>query len=357
MSGDSWYPPPGWSPPPGQQPPPPPGSWPPPPPPGWAAPPPLPPGMLGAAHKPGALPLRPLGLGDIYDAAFKIIRFNPRATVGAAALLGVVTMALPVLAAALVAATIDLSADTVDTTEAVGLIAALVTGALGVVLYYAGSLFVTGMVARVTAAAAIGRRLSLGEAWSQTHGNRWRLVGLTAVIGLGWGVLAAAYAGVSVLLVVLVSSLAVRIAYFALSVPVIVALACWLWIRVTYLPVPALMIERGGVFAALGRGYRLTRRQFWRTFGIALLTGLITGVAGQVISVPVSIVVSVVGAVAGPQVALFSTVLGQALAVVVSSAFVTPFTAAVTSVQYLDQRMRKEAYDVELMTQAGITAS
>ena len=28
-----------------------------------------------------------------------------------------------------------------------------------------------------------------------------------------------------------------------------------------------------------------------------------------------------------------------------------------TSLQYLDQRMRKEAYDVELMTQAGITAS
>ena len=28
-----------------------------------------------------------------------------------------------------------------------------------------------------------------------------------------------------------------------------------------------------------------------------------------------------------------------------------------TSLQYLDQRMRKEAYDVELMQQAGITAS
>ena len=48
----------------------------PPPPPQWA------PGMLGAAHKPGAMPLRPLGLGDIYDAAFRIIRFNPKATVG-----------------------------------------------------------------------------------------------------------------------------------------------------------------------------------------------------------------------------------------------------------------------------------
>ncbi len=37
-------------------------------------------------------------------------------------------------------------------------------------------------------------------------------------------------------------------------------------------------------------------------------------------------------------------------------AFVAPFTGAVSSLQYLDQRMRKEAYDVELMTQAGLTA-
>ena len=31
------------------------------------------------------------------------------------------------------------------------------------------------------------------------------------------------------------------------------------------------------------------------------------------------------------------------------------FSAAVSSLQYLDQRMRKEAYDVELMAQAGIS--
>ncbi len=33
------------------------------------------------------------------------------------------------------------------------------------------------MIAHVTAAAAIGRRLSLGEAWAATRGKRWRLIG------------------------------------------------------------------------------------------------------------------------------------------------------------------------------------
>src|SRR5687768_15350323 len=57
---------------------------------------PRPSGMLGAAHKPGALPLRPLTLGNIYDAAFRIIRFNPKATVGSAVLVTAVAMLIPI---------------------------------------------------------------------------------------------------------------------------------------------------------------------------------------------------------------------------------------------------------------------
>ena len=63
----------------------------------------------------------------------------------------------------------------------------------------------------------------------------------------------------------------------------------WFWIRVYYLPVPALMLEPVGVMGALGRGFRLTRRQFWRTFGIALLTVVIAQVAGSMLSLPISL--------------------------------------------------------------------
>ena len=90
-------PPPGWQPPAA-----PPRSFGPPPPSYAAYPPPQPAaswappqGMLGAAHKPGAMPLRPLGLGDMYDAAFRIIRFNPKATVGSAVLVATVAWLVP----------------------------------------------------------------------------------------------------------------------------------------------------------------------------------------------------------------------------------------------------------------------
>ena len=46
--------------------------------------------------------------------------------------------------------------------------------------------------------------------------------------------------------------------------------------------------------------------------------------------------------------------VGAGIAAVITAAFVAPFTAAVTSLQYVDQRMRKEAFDVELMTRAGV---
>jgi hypothetical protein len=65
----------------------------------------------------------------------------------------------------------------------------------------------------------------------------------------------------------------------------------------------------------------------------------------------------VVIAVTGLKYTLIVLTVSQALSQVLSSAFVTPFTSSVTSLQYLDQRMRKEAYDVELMQQAGVTAS
>ena len=64
-----------------------------------------------------------------------------------------------------------------------------------------------------------------------------------------------------------------------LSVPAFLCFLVWFWVRLYYLPVPALMLEPVGVFGALGRGFALTRRQFWRTFGIALLTVLVVGIA------------------------------------------------------------------------------
>ncbi len=321
------------------------------------------PGMLGAAHKPGALPLRPLSLGDMYDGAFRIIRFNPKATVGAAVLVAAITMAVPVLITAVLSFTVgsalDASGDPssdATTEEIVGLVGSFGSLFTGLFLLQFGLIFVTGMIAHVTAAAAVGRRLSLGEAWAATRGKRWRLVGLTLLINF----LALFLLTLYVLMwvgVVMGSDSALPIVLWGLiSAPLFIAGMAYFWIRFYYLPAPALMLEDVGVLGAIGRGYHLTARQFWRTFGIAMLTLVIASIAGNMLAFPVGLLGNLV-VIAVPDYALLGLVLSQALSSVVSTAFVAPFTATVASTQYLDQRMRKEAYDIELMRQAGITVS
>ena len=316
--------------------------------------------MLGAAHKPGAIPLRPLSLGSMYDGAFRIIRFNPKATVGAAALVSAVAAALPILVTTVLAFVTDVSLEPADGTtdeytaeQVVGVAGSYGALLLGGFLSWVGLVFVTGMVANVTRAAAIGRRLTLAEAWGATEGKRWRLLGLSVVVGLVVVVAFAVYGAAWVFVVVLSPGWVVVLVWGLVSIPAFVAFLWWLWIRVVYLPASVLALEPVGVFAAIGRGYELTRGQFWRTFGIALLTVLITSVGGGILSFPFSIVGGVGGAVF-PDQALAILVISSSIGSVLQNAFVAPFTSSVTTLQYMDQRMRKEAYDVELMREAGL---
>jgi hypothetical protein len=313
--------------------------------------------MLGAAHKPGAMPLRPLGLGDMYDAAFRVIRFNPKATVGSSVLVAAVTMTIPIVVTAILTATVNMTLDetgSADSASTLGYAGSFGSLAVGLVLFIFGSLLVTGMVAHVVAAAAVGRRLSLGEAWAATRGKRWRLVGLAILLWVGFLVTLALYVGAWVVIATNAPTGAV-VTWGLVTVPAYLGFMLWFWVRVYYLPVPALMLEDVGIRGAILRGYRLTRRQFWRTLGIALLTGLVVGVASNVLAFPISLVGQIGSIAVGGRYAILVLVVSQALAQVVSAAFATPFTSAVTSLQYLDQRMRKEAYDVELMRQAGLT--
>jgi hypothetical protein len=317
--------------------------------------------MLGAAHKPGAMPLRPLGLGDMYDAAFRIIRFNPKATVGSAVLVATVSWLIPVIVTALLSFTLDLSLDATSSAsdaDRVGLFGSVGSLVVGLVLSTIGTILVTGMIAHVAAAAAVGRRLTLGEAWAATRGKRWRLVGLALLMFVALLVIIGSYVLLWVAVVVASGDNVVPVVLWGLfSVPAFLCGLIWFWVRVYYLPVPALMLEPVGVFGAVARGFTLTRRQFWRTFGIGLLTVIVVGIAGTMLGFPIGIVGQIATLAVGAQYALLVLVVTQALQQVVTAAFATPFTSSVTSLQYLDQRMRKEAYDVELMHQAGITAS
>lgn len=377
MSGDQPRPP-GWGAPqqqtPGPPPPGPPGPPPPghpypghPVPPGYGGPPPYPaypghpgyPAPLPVAHKPGAIPLRPLVLNDIFDGAFRIIRYNPQATIGAAVLVSAVAMLVPIAISLATGSTdgiqVDPGSDGLTDSQVIRLATALGGVLVGSQLQAIGLLYVSGMIAHVTSAAAVGRRLTIGQAWAATAGKRWRLLGMSFL--LGFVVLAAVAVVVAVLVIGVVAFDAplgaIVLTGLGLGAALLVGYL-WFWVRVRALAVPTLMLEPVGVFGALRRAVLLTRRQFWRLLGMLLLVTLVVGIAGSVLRLPFSIAAQMFLSGSGDGNGFLLYLLLTGVGTVISAAVVQPFVAAVSALLYVDQRIRKEAYDVELLSRAGI---
>ena len=315
---------------------------------------------LPVAHKPGAIPLRPLALSDIFDGAFRIIRYNPRATIGAALLVSAVAMVVPVVVGLASGSTGGLTPDpaTGDLTDSqiVSLLVAFGGLLAGSQLQAIGLLFVSGMIAHVSAAAAVGRKLSLAEAWAATLGKRWRLLGMSFLLGLGVIAVAALSVGLVVLAAVAFRAPVGEVVLFGVLVGLMLVVGyLWFWVRMRALAVPALMLEPVGVFGAIGRAIRLSRSQFWRLLGLLLLVALVVAVAGGVMRAPFTIAAQVflTGSTDTGH-GLLIYLLLTAVGTVISSAVLQPFSAAVSALLYIDQRIRKEAYDVELLGRAGL---
>ena len=347
----------------------------PPPPPGWVPPgPPPPPGAPGTAyaaalsthvgygpplHKPGVVALRPLTLDDFFDGAFKTIRRNPKSMVGLAALVTTAFMVVPVLITVALAALGELrlgfSEPASDDFTALDSGAVSIVSNLGAFFGLFATVLLNGLLVHVVAEAVLGRRTTIGAAWAAARGRIWRLIGLMS-LSLGLFVL---LIGVPVAVGVVTGARVGGATGFLVGVPlVLLALVVLLFVQVRYfqLVAPALVLERLGVFASLRRAGQLSRGQFWRIFGILLLTTLVVGLVGQVLAVPLALV-GVTGPLllpgtAGALLLVFSTYLSQILV----GAVTTPFTSAVVALQYVDQRIRKEGLDVELIAASQRTA-
>jgi hypothetical protein len=297
--------------------------------------------------------LRPLGVGDFFDGAFKTIRRNPKAMVGLAALVTATFLVLPALLTLGLAAAGDLGAFD-EATDPFGTGSTGSTGGAAAMTYLGAffgmfaSVVLNGILVHVVAEAVLGRRTTIGAAWSRTRGRMWRLVALMLLDLVVILLLVGAPVAAGVL-----TGIAVGVAEgFLVGVPLLglaMALLAFLQVRFFLLAPAALVLEGTGVVASLRRAGALSHRQFWRLFGIWLLTALVVGVAGQVLALPLGFVGTIGGALvpgtAGTLVFVFSGYLSQ----IVVGAVTTPFTSAVTALQYVDQRIRKEGLDVQLI--------
>ncbi|MER5867806.1 hypothetical protein [Kitasatospora sp. NPDC002040] len=307
--------------------------------PGWGPPP---------SPKPGVIPLRPLGVGEILDGAFSTVRKYWRTTLGLS--LGVATVEQGLVAIA--QSWLYAQPGSVGPVIMLGL-AYLVSPLLGIVA--------TALLTMVVSKAILGEPVSIGAAWSAAKPQLLKVIGLTLITGLVlFGIMALS----AVPLIIAVATGASGGVIALLFLPLLVGMAAMVWIAVQLsLAAPALMLEKQGVFTALARSRRLVKDAWWRTFLITVLVQILAGVAAMIMVVPFSIIGALFAfnsdapapdsfgsfGAAGPP----ATIVIVSIGAILASCLTVPVLAAVNVLLYVDRRIRREGLDIELARAAG----
>ncbi|MBA5223547.1 glycerophosphoryl diester phosphodiesterase membrane domain-containing protein [Streptomyces griseoaurantiacus] len=318
----------------------------------WGGPPP--------AAKPGVIPLRPLGLGEILDGAVATMRTHWRTVLGISLAVAVVTEIVVVLLQGLyldnTAVLDDPSATPEETLRAAG--GSLLNSSVVLLVTAVAAIAATALLTPVMSRSVLGRPVTAGEVARDIRPQLPRLCGLTLLLPL----IGAAIIGVGTLpgiLVALGGSTAGGAALAALGGMAASVLATWVLVRFSLAP-PALALEKQSVRKALGRSAKLVNGSWWRVFGIQLLARVIAGVVGSVIAVPFTVLAGVLTGnglgnfLDGTADLGWSFLMISGIGGVIGSALTLPLTAGVTSLLYIDLRIRREALDLELARAAGV---
>ena len=312
-------------------------------------------------YQPGVVPFRPLGLGDIYGAAFKIIKGNPASTVGAALVIALLAL-IPSTPFGLWVARQG-SGDFLDPEaplgESTATDAVFVTGGQ-LIPTIAGSLAtvaLAGFIAYVTGQAVLGRKVKLPETWRGTRPHLLRVIGVSLLVALLVFAVAAAFLVPGVVLIIaggtsgddtlLGVGLVLLLGLGLLLVPTLL----FLWTRFAFVG-PAIVLEGVGIGRSLTRSWRLTRFSgFWRILGIRVLTTMLVSTVAQILVLPVTLALTAATIAGGFSAEALVTmqVVISALVTLISAAATTPVTATVDTLLYVDQRFRAEALDVRLI--------
>ncbi|MFF0113767.1 DUF7544 domain-containing protein [Streptomyces prasinus] len=322
---------------------------------GWGGPPP--------AAKPGVIPLRPLGVGEILDGAVSTMRTHWRTVLGISLTVAVLTEIIVVLVQGFFldspssAALSDPSATFDELTAAMG--DSLVNSGIVYVVTLIGTVAATALLTTVTSRAVLGTSVTTAEAWRDARPQVLKLFGLilllmtiaAAVVTAGalpGIVMAATVGGAGAVVLTVLGVLGAGI------------VALWLMNRYS-LASPTLMLEKQGVLKAMGRSAKLVRGSWWRIFGIQLLAMIIAGFVASIIVIPFTVIAIAVtdGGVtgfldsAGGDIG-WTFLIITGVGAVIGSMITYPIQAGVTVLLYIDQRIRREALDLELGRAAGV---
>lgn len=258
--------------------------------------------------------LRPLGVGEILDTAFRVYRNRFKDLIIAVSIPMVPLIALQVL--------VSLSARTDTTTTSTG-----TSTNVNLVLGGFGATLLIGLIAGALAEGASVRILAdqyLGTSTTWQESLRFAFGRLGSIV---W--------------VALLVGVLELIGLFICVIP-----GVYLWAAFA-VAMPVLLIENAKGSRALSRSRLLVSGRWWPTFGTLLVVWLLASFLRGISSALLTggFVLS-----SGVNTSTAATALSGVISGIVTIVF-APLTAAVITIIYFDLRIRKEGFDVALMAQ------
>lgn len=292
----------------------------------------------------GPVPVRPLGVVDLIDEPFVLLRACFRTLV---LLTGGALVPLHVASAWLQRGTwgglglLEIMQDPVAGQVAAETADPGIVQAVGLQVVAALTVYAVldGVLGRVAVSAFLGERLGPMDAVRATV-RRWPALMLLALLAgiavFGLGALGVAVIAVGGVAGALAGGLLVLVA-----VPVGIAA------YVLLLPAPVVLaVEGGGVLAAVRRSVRLVRGRFWPVLAAVLLAMFVAGVVQSALAALPS-----VGTFAlGFEAAWPLSAVGSIAAGIV----VTPYLALLAALVYADARVRTEALDLQILADRAL---
>lgn len=316
-------------------------------------------------YKPGIIPLRPLSIGDIYQGAFAAIKTNARTMFGfTAALLGVAL----VISIGINYAIINLALPSYINTDspyasALGSAFSAFSQLGGTLLQGLATVLLSGLIVVAVSRSVLGRVASSNEVWERTKSKFLPLIGLNIITNIISGLmfiigiilfftLLASVASTAKTETELFQDLGITLVGLLILIVAGAIVSYYLSIKFSVAS-PAMVLENLGVFAAIGRSWRLTRGNFWRLFGINILTSIIISMVAGVFGGIASVIGAFSTIVASSSTndfmeALSITFIIYMVMTAISLLITLPFSSSVNALLYIDLRMRKEGLDVEL---------
>jgi hypothetical protein len=278
--------------------------------------------------------IRPMNFGEVLDGSLVLYRRH----FGLFLKLAVITLAVPVLLLVYFSARL-LGSFLTQTPNMGALWLFLPVG----ILYYLASLVLTAGTVRIISDSYLGRAPQLRDALALGLSKLWGLVG----VGLGKGAIlflatlaAGAVTAVTAVMTKGAGALAVvlLVALIAASVWFVIFVLCGYGVTT-----PVVVLEElGSSFDAFGRSWELTRGFRGKVLGLGVVAFLLFN------ALP-SWVLQGLAALARATVPGLAIGLGALAAIV--PVLLTPAIAAVITLMYYDLRVRREAFDLQVLSQ------